>query len=101
MGASGKRRARESRTFSPPRMPVSQSWTSATFTPGPGVRGEGSACFLGGGDRSDRLPQGLEIARVDGAHGALPAEGLHAGESLLDERSAESGVAQDTLEAAG
>ncbi len=35
MGASGKSRARERRTFSPPRIPVSQSWTRATFSSWP------------------------------------------------------------------
>src|SRR5688572_3266730 len=108
IGASGNSRASESRTFSPPRMPVSQSWTSATR--GGAGRADGIAAgttdaewaladVLRGGAGRDGVAEDLHVAGVDGLHRALPAELLHARAPARRQLVAQPFVSEHALEA--
>src|SRR6478735_4663169 len=81
MSAEGKSRHKHSSTFSPPRMPVSQSCTSTTRRP---AHGSGTAPSTSGvrGSEPDVAPgtlsasdmKDLPIDRLHALDGALPRE---------------------------
>src|SRR5919106_4111556 len=111
MGAPGNSSASESSTFSPPRIPVSQSWTSATRAGTETAEvaeeagaAEGAEMALPGLLRGSRGRDGaqaedLHVSRVDGLHGTRPAELLHPGPAARRQLAAQSLVSEHPFQA--
>src|SRR5436190_17455938 len=84
--ALGNRRHNDSSTFSPPRMPVSQSCTSTTRRPAHGGVRPGSDPWSAGADPGltplatsvMRAPAHFGVHLADAIDGSFPREGLDA-----------------------